>query len=391
MANLTQDQINSWLTAGKEAWALPANSVMQLLGEGNSWAYRDGDPYANLQLAGGASWNPSGAGSGITRYRAGERKVLTPATKGDAENAAVYGDPFQQDTYEISGDISNLLGRPASGLHADVQYTQQGDTLVPTKAPEMWDWNANHRADNMSLLTSAALMAPAVAGFSGVGAGASAPGATAIDGIATGVTTGAEAAAQGGSLMSTLAPYDAGAQLVGQGLGAFAPAATGGTGAAATLATLAGGPVTASKLVGGLGAAGQLLSGIRGIQQAGNVADTAAQSNATGPYRAGWASMLNDLLTGKTSMSDTPGFKAGQDAITTSQAAKGYLNSGNMMAALQNYGGTQFQNYASLLGNLAGQQSPAAIQGQSSAAGAEQSAINNTLTGVSGLLKAGGY
>lgn len=209
-------------------WDLSPQEVDALLNGQTSWSYIDGNPYANLTLSDGQKWNPSGAASGINLYKKGARKELIPGVKGDAETASVYSDPYTQDTYEISGDLSNLTGTPGSSNHVNISYVKQGDKLVPVEAPGFWNWNDNHRADNMSLLTSAALMAPAVAGFSGVGLGGLG-GATAVDGIATGVTTGAEAAAQGGSLMSTLAPYEAGAQLVGNGLGAFAPAEAAGS------------------------------------------------------------------------------------------------------------------------------------------------------------------
>ncbi len=269
-------------------WSLNANDVDRLLtdnavGGGRSWTYQDGQPYANLTLGNGQKWNPSGAGSGINLYKKGARKELIPGVKGDAETASVYSDPYTQDTYEISGDLSNLTGTPGSGNHVNISYGKQGDKLVPIEAPGFWNWNDNHRADNMSLLTSAALMAPAFAGFSGVGAGAAAPGATAIDGPATGVTTGAEAAAQGGSLMSTLAPYDAGAQLVGTGglqglqggasLGSYAGTAIP---AAVDLGTAGGIMGTGATIAGGGGGLSGLFSGGLSAKQGVGIASTLA-------------------------------------------------------------------------------------------------------------------
>lgn len=55
-----------------------------------------------------------------------------------------------------------------------------------------------------------------------------------------------------------------------------------------------------------------------------------------------WQSRLNRLLTDPTSFEETPAYKAafqqGQQAIERSAAAKGMLNSGNVLAALAKYG-----------------------------------------------------
>ena len=185
-------------------WSLNANDVDRLLtdnavGGGRSWTYQDGQPYANLTLGNGQKWNPSGAGSGINLYKKGARKELIPGVKGDAETASVYSDPYTQDTYEISGDLSNLTGTPGSSNHVNISYGKQGDKLVPIEAPGFWNWNDNHRADNMSLLTSAALMAPAVGGILG------GSGAATLGGVGEAVGTGGLQGLQGGASLGSYA------------------------------------------------------------------------------------------------------------------------------------------------------------------------------------------
>ncbi len=215
-------------------WSLNANDVDRLLtdnavGGGRSWTYQDGQPYANLTLGNGQKWNPSGAGSGINLYKKGSRKELIPGVKGDAETASVYSDPYTQDTYEISGDLSNLTGTPGSSNHVNISYGKQGDKLVPIEAPGFWNWNDNHRADNMSLLTSAALMAPAVAGFSGVGAGAAATGG-AGEAIGTGGLQGLQGGASLGSYAGTAIPAAVDLGTAGGIMGTGATIAGGGGG-----------------------------------------------------------------------------------------------------------------------------------------------------------------
>jgi hypothetical protein len=53
-----------------------------------------------------------------------------------------------------------------------------------------------------------------------------------------------------------------------------------------------------------------------------------------------------------------PGYKAGETAVQRSMMAQGYGGSGNMMAALQEYGGNAFNQEAARLSSLAGSQFP---------------------------------
>lgn len=83
---------------------------------------------------------------------------------------------------------------------------------------------------------------------------------------------------------------------------------------------------------------------------------------------------LRGLLTDPSSITSLPGYQAGLEAVQRSMAAQGYMGSGNMMAALQKYGGDFYNNAVSQLSGLAG-------AGQNPAAGASlamQGALNST-------------
>ena len=239
-------------------WDLSPEEVNALLNGGNSWTYQDGNPYANLTLSNGQKWNPSGAASGIKLYKKGDRKELIRGTKGDAETESVYSDPFEQDTYEISGDLSALTGTPDSSNHVNIQYVNQGGKLVPINKPDYWNWNENHKADNMSLLTSALIMAPAIAGVAGAGAGAAGSGSGAATGLGA-----------GGSDLATSAAWSNGAAgLGGDTLGAIGMtpewAAAGGiasTGASGGLLSQAASGAGSAGVSAAAKAAGGLLDG----------------------------------------------------------------------------------------------------------------------------------
>lgn len=75
-----------------------------------------------------------------------------------------------------------------------------------------------------------------------------------------------------------------------------------------------------------------------------------------------------------------PGYTAGLDAVQRSMAANGYLGSGNMMTALQQYGGNAFQAEAARLAGLAGAGANPAAPGEIALRG---SMASNDLTGKS--------
>ncbi len=103
-----------------------------------------------------------------------------------------------------------------------------------------------------------------------------------------------------------------------------------------------------------------VFSGLYGLMKSSEMsklAKTAMQtSNHFGPYRDQYAKQLSDLMANPSSISKTPGYMAGIDAVTRKLASQGYLGSGNMMASLQKYGGDFFNQETARLASLAGAQ-----------------------------------
>ncbi|CAB4240741.1 hypothetical protein UFOVP56_1, partial [uncultured Caudovirales phage] len=179
----------------------------------NDWSAPDSGALA-LQMAGGKTWNPSGAGSGVTYHPAtpaggyqydenGNLQQLPPGhweadhgwhldnpppptydpENGTMVNHDVYSyyntQPIQQaatpESWTISGDMSALLGQPGSNQHADVTYVKQGNQLVPLNAPTSWKYEpGNGFLDAvaafapMAMAVVAPTLAPILAGALGV-------------------------------------------------------------------------------------------------------------------------------------------------------------------------------------------------------------------------------
>lgn len=101
-----------------------------------------------------------------------------------------------------------------------------------------------------------------------------------------------------------------------------------------------------------------LLSGGIGLKRsrdAGKMAErAAAMENPFGPERAGYAAQLRQLMSDPSQLTKMPGYQAGLQAVERKMASQGYLGSGNMMTALQKYGGDAFTQEATRLARLAG-------------------------------------
>jgi hypothetical protein len=77
--------------------------------------------------------------------------------------------------------------------------------------------------------------------------------------------------------------------------------------------------------------------------------------------RAQYLEQLNALMKDPSLLQSRPGYKAGQQAIERSLAAQGYMGSGNMMLALQDYGGKAFSDEVNRLSALAGANLPLSV------------------------------
>ncbi len=151
-------------------------------------------------------------------------------------------------------------------------------------------------------------------------------------------------------------------------------------------------------ILGG-GGGGGILGGIGSIfggNDAGNAGAAAAQSaDPFGPYRERYIGRLNELFNDPSALTNSSRFKAGSRAVEGSQAARGMLNSGNTMTALQDYGQNSFDQYAQLLAGLSGAGAVGGgasylQQGQLAQSGGMTSGIGSILGGLGGLFGGGG-
>lgn len=163
-----------------------------------------------------------------------------------------------------------------------------------------------------------------------------------------------------------------------------------GAGAGGALA--GGGAGLLSAITGGLkslATPGSLLSigsGIYGLNQANQMKQIAQQAaqlqDPFAPQRSQYQQQLSALMANPQSVSSIPGYQAGLDAIIRSQAAAGYLGSGNMMNAMAQYGGQFYQQQLQNLMQLSGANvqpggGSQLIQGQQAAAGLTSSALGS--------------
>ena len=103
-----------------------------------------------------------------------------------------------------------------------------------------------------------------------------------------------------------------------------------------------------------------LASGISGLSRANQLAkQAAALGKRADPWgqsggRGAADAQLQSLLKDPNAIYGMPGYQAGLDAVQRKMASQGYLGSGNMMAALQQYGGDFYNNAVKNLGGLSG-------------------------------------
>lgn len=88
------------------------------------------------------------------------------------------------------------------------------------------------------------------------------------------------------------------------------------------------------------------------MQQAALAAQKAADPFAS--QRGYYADQLRQIQADPNAITKIPGYQAGQQAIERSMAAQGYTGSGNMMAAMQKYGGDFYNQTMAQYAQLAG-------------------------------------
>ncbi len=145
----------------------------------------------------------------------------------------------------------------------------------------------------------------------------------------------------------------------------------------------AGGPGFSWPTLSQIGAGGNIASALYGMDQASAMKKLALmQANKSTPWQSAGggdlaAQQLMALISGKTDVSTLPGYAAGKQAVERSGAANGWLGSGNMMAALQKFGGDFYNNAVSQLSGLAGAQFNPVSGGSLALGGARDSAALN--------------
>lgn len=101
-------------------------------------------------------------------------------------------------------------------------------------------------------------------------------------------------------------------------------------------------------------------SGIYGMMQSNKMMDLAQQAaqmqDPFGPQRPQYQAALANLYANPSSITSMPGYQAGLNAVERKMASQGYLGSGNMMAALSQYGGDFFDKEVARLSMLSGAQ-----------------------------------
>ena len=95
-------------------------------------------------------------------------------------------------------------------------------------------------------------------------------------------------------------------------------------------------------------------------QEAMNAQPQVIDPMGYGP-RAKYLTELDALRADPSKLTSMPGYKAGEQAVTRSLASQGYMGSGNMMQALQDYGGRAYDTEVARLTQLAGGTMPLSV------------------------------
>ena len=256
---------------------------------------------------------------------------------------------------EMFTGINPAGGGFMPGFQGQVQTDASGNQYLPTSQynAELRRLNTNDGfSDFMSkygpllAIGGGFALGGVASGALGGAAGASGGGAEALSGM--------DLAADAGSLFAGNGAFAGGgatAPSMWQQLAQFVSGKGGSGGGAGSMSSLLGGPLSTAWSLG---------SGLYGMKKSKDMQKIAAQAASMqdpfGPYRAGYANDLRALMSDPSRITSMPGYKAGLDAVERKMASQGYLGSGNMMAALQKYGGDFFNQETARLAQLAGAQ-----------------------------------
>ena len=236
--------------------------AMQPYAAGNNRAYHWASPEGQngsvaLTLANGKTWTPSGANSGVRFVPKGT--VLNPQVTNQGSGADRIGLPYTpkystEDTWQISGDMSSLLGKSDTNAHKTIDYVLQDGKLVPKNVQD-WQYENN----GLGGFIKDVVTNPAFAAFGGIA------GAGMLSGLG-----GSSSAAAGAGLgdAATSAAWGNGAGLgmdtvgaVGGGYGAMSSPVLAGSVEASMLPALSGGGGAGLTAAGGSGLGTGLTAG----------------------------------------------------------------------------------------------------------------------------------
>ncbi len=324
-------------------------------------------------------WDPSPIDYGGNTYSAAYQQTGS----GPSELAGYT--QFQQ------GADTSAVGTPYSWYDPKGMYSHAGATK-----------EVDHTGLLLTFLATAATMGMGIPAMQGGGGAGVAGVGEAGWGMDLGMGGLGGDAGWAGLSAGGIGPGDAGwgMDLGGAGGADILGGAGGAGGAAGSMSSLGSGAsgTGLSSILSKLGgpAVTQLLGGILGNKTARDgqalAEDYMRQSNPFADYRQRNAERLEEMFKDPAgTVTKIPGFAAGQEAVARSMAANGYLGSGNMMAAMQQYGGDEWMKHAQFLSGLAGAQfAPgnnavglAGLQGQMAAT--ENNSWANIIKGIGGL------
>jgi hypothetical protein len=189
--------------------------------------------------------------------------------------------------------------------------------------------------------------------YSGLGAGLGTDLGVGLGGLGTGLgavdyglTSGLGTAGLGSSL-GGMGPVD-------YSLGGATGVGGGGGGIMDMLRQRMGAMGLDKSTLGTIGGGLNIFSGLYGLNAAQQMQAMARNADPMAAYRPGYAAQLAQLTSNPSMITSMPGYKAGLQAVERSMAAQGYQGSGNMMAALQKYGGDFYNQQVNQLASLGG-------------------------------------
>jgi hypothetical protein len=287
-------------------------------------------------------------------YNSGQASIKAYNSANPIQDTTDYGQPLE---YRAGTAQQNDVQSRAMQQYAGWRGAQTSEDLASYDASNVEHYNKGRNMSRLAFLAAAGGIAGLGATLGGTAATAAAEGATSFP-VASNYVNFAD-----------IIPGTAESG-IGAGFGGGGAAATGAPSAASTVATGAVG-TPASSIPGGVTpsftpTASSVMSGLGGWRGAGDLVNAGlstygALSNSRqlaalgrgAPSQQTAESQLDALLKDPNSITKMPGYEAGLQAVQRTGAGQGYLGSGNMMIALDKYGGDFYNNTVRQLQGIA--------------------------------------